>query len=262
MTPDLLPLQQNLTLKRHFANRGLDLKAVMDFTPLDLDLENRRLHNLADFIEEYERYGSREVMEAVKGEFQFPPIFPGISPENDWYRFELWLRDEAIQKPLADMLPDQQPFRKPEELDDEEIETELNRLLEAIEEANIGVGLNEGLPSRLLYAYLHETLGETFEVSNGGWSIDGCSGYCPGCIQRPWCETGQGGCWTEDEEAGKMHLTEDLAPYVSASTQSLALLIKAQEEENATYPGMSDEESATLSSIKRKPDEDWLAKQN
>lgn len=41
---DLLPLQKNLALKRLFANRGLDLDAVLEFTPHDLDLENRRLH--------------------------------------------------------------------------------------------------------------------------------------------------------------------------------------------------------------------------
>jgi hypothetical protein len=54
MTPDILPLQQNLILKRYFIARGLDLEAVMEFTPHNLDLENKRLKNLVDFIEEYQ----------------------------------------------------------------------------------------------------------------------------------------------------------------------------------------------------------------
>lgn len=256
MTPELLPLQQNLDLKRLFANRGLDLAAVIDFTPHDLDLENRRLLNLAKFVYEYDQYGSREAMEAVKGTFLFPPIFPDISPDNDWYRFELWLQGEAIQKPLADMLPDQLPFRKPEEIGDNEIEAESKRLLDAIEAANIGIGLCKGLPPRLLYAYLHETLGETFEVSNGGCVIDGCSGYCPDCIQRPWCDTGQDSCWSEDVEAGKIHFTEALTPYVSAAPHSLGPLQKIKAERDAEMEKFMRENPIP------EPDEDWLATQN
>lgn len=253
--PDLLPLQQNLALKRLFTNRGLDLEAVMEFTPLDLDLENRRLQNLAEFIIEYDQYGSKEAMEAVKGEWQFPPIFPGISPENDWYRFELWLNGETIRKPLGEMTPDKVPFRKPEDIGDDEIEAELERLLEAIEGANIGIGLNEGLPPRLLYTYLHERLGDTFEMSNGGWVIDGCSGYCPGCIQRPWCNSGLDSCWPEDEAAGKIHFTEELAPYISAEPHSLEPMRKIQAAQDAEMEKFMREHP-------KEPDEDWLAKRN
>lgn len=259
--PDLLPLQKNLALKRLFDNRGLDLDAVMEFTPLDLDLENRRLQALAEFVIEYDRFGSREAMEAVQGGL-FPPVFPAISPESDWHRFELWLQGEAVRKPLGDMLPDKQPFRKPEEIGDEAIEAELERLLDAIESAQIGIALCDGLPPQLLYAYLYEKLGDIFEVDGGGWVIDGCSGYCPGCIQRPWCETGQSSCWDEDEEAGKMQLPEALAPYVSASPQSLALLRQAQALEDAARVDLSGKEFEDLFGIKPGPDEDWTAKQN
>jgi len=47
---DLLPYQQNLDYRREFKRLGLDLEALMEFTPLDLDLENRRLKNLLDFV--------------------------------------------------------------------------------------------------------------------------------------------------------------------------------------------------------------------
>lgn len=259
---DLLPFELNLALKRFFANRGLDLDAVMEFTPFELDLENRRLQNLAGFVTEYERCGSREVMEVINGDFVFPPVFPSLSPEDDWYRFELWLQGEATRKPLADMLPDRLPFRKSEDLADDEIETELARLLRALRETHIGIALNDDLPIRLLYAYLQETLGETFEMSQGGWVLDGCSAYCPGCIQRPWCEIGQLGCWLEDEEAGKIYFTDELAPYVSASPQSLALLQKAQEEEDARLASIKNEAFDGFPEIEPLPDEDDLAEQN
>ncbi len=256
MTPDLLPLQQNITLKRYFTTHNLDLEAVMDFTPHDLDLENRRLQHLVDFIEEYRRYGSQDVMEAVTGEYQFPPIFPGISPESDWYRFELWLRGEATQKPLAEMLVDQSAFRKSEEISDADIEKELHRLLEAIENANIGIGLCEGVPPRLLYAYLHEILDDTFLMSDGGWVIDGCTGYCPGCIQRPWCQSGQDTCFSEDVAAGKIHFTEELAPYISAEPHSLAPMQKIKAERDAAIEKIRKDQA------NRAPDEDGLSKMN
>jgi hypothetical protein len=255
---ELLTLQKNLDLKRLFANQDLDLSAVMEFTPHDLDLENRRLFALAKFVYEYDKCGSRKVMEIVKGGYVFPPIFPGIEPDNDWYRFELWRKGEAIEKPLAEMFSDQIPFRKPVDIAEEEIEAELERMLKSINEAKIGIGLVDGLPPRLLYTYLYEELGESFIVSNGGWVIDGCSGYCPGCFQRPWCNTGQNGCWPEDEKDGKMSLPEELAAYVSASPQSFALLQEAQAKEDASREKFRRENP----DLYPPRDEDWITEQN
>jgi len=68
--------------------------------------------------------------------------------------------------------------------------------------------------------------GVAFEIhgSGGGWFFDGCSGDCPGCFQRPWCNTGNSAFCSEDGEAGKMHLIDELKDYVSASPQSLRML--------------------------------------
>ncbi len=261
--PDLLPLQKNLALRRLFSNRGLDLEAVMEFTPHDLDLENKRLQNLAGFILEYDRYGSREAMEVIRGEWVFPPIFPGISPESDWLRFERWLLGEPLWQKLADKVSEiTTPFRAPEHIPEHEIESESKRLYHAIEDAGIAIGLREGMPPRLLYTYLYQELDDAFDMFDGSWHIDGCSGYCPGCIQRPWCDAGQGLCWDEDETAGKMHLTEELAPYVSASPQSLALLQQAQAEEDAEMAKFREENPDPMFENRAKPDEDWLAQQN
>jgi len=50
---DLQPLHHNHLLKKEFEHLGLDLEAVFHFTPLDLDLENRRLESLLDFVKRY-----------------------------------------------------------------------------------------------------------------------------------------------------------------------------------------------------------------
>jgi hypothetical protein len=60
--------------------------------------------------------------------------------------------------------------------------------------------------------------------------FDHCSGYCPGCEIRPWCDSGQSSCWPEDEKAGKMVFSKKLNSSVSASPQSLQLLIENDEE--------------------------------
>lgn len=234
---DVAPYQQNLALKKTFQQRRLDIAEVMQFTPFDLDLENNRLAHLLDFVNQYQRYGSQEAMEAVAGEFLFPPIFPGISPESDWYRFEQWMQGRPVRQKLVEQLPESVVLRKPEEIDETEIEAELERLEIALERAGYGISLNFGVPARLVYAFLYEELGETVELhgQGEGWFFDGCSGYCPGCFQRPWCDTGESACWSEDEEAGKMHLIDELADFVSAGPQSLEILRKLQSAEDAAF---------------------------
>ncbi len=96
-----------------------------------------------------------------------------------------------------------------------------------------GSDLKEGLPPKILYNYLWETLDEIFELdSEGGWHLDGCSGYCPGCFQRPWCDSGLEICWPEDEEAGEMSFPDSLREFVSASPVSLDLLLEYKEDED------------------------------
>lgn len=186
-----------------------------------------------------------------------------ISPESDWLRFERWLQGEPLWQKLADKVSEiAAPFRAPEHIPEHEIEDESKRLYHAIEEAGICIGLREEMPPRLLYTYLYRELDDAFDLFDGSWHIDGCSGYCPGCIQRPWCEVGQRGCWTEDEEAGKMYLTEELAPFVSASPQSLALLRHSQAEEDAEMAKFRKKNPTPIYEDTSQPGEDWLAQQN
>lgn len=235
---DIIPYQMNVAFKRAFVQLQLDLEAVMEFTPFDLDLENRRLQNLLDFVRRYQRQGDRQTMELIEGDFLFPPIFPGISPENDWYRFEQWMQGKPVRQKLSAMLPPDGVFPKPEQMDDDELDAALNRLETALAQAGYSVGLHPDLPKRLAYTYLYKLLDEIFEMDEPGgmgWCIDGCGGYCPGCIQRPWCSTGESSCWPEDEAVGKMHFIHELNEYLSASPQSLQILQRLQASEDAEF---------------------------
>ena len=200
--------------------------------------------SLLDFVKRYQQYGSEEVMKKVEGEFIYPPIFPGIGPWSDWYRFERWMRGESVSEPIINQFTLHEKFLPAEELDDTKIESELERLIKAIEATGNGISLQDGVPARLAYKEIMEWAGEDHELigsMGGGWFYDGCSGYCPGCFQRPWCEFGNSSCWREDEEAGKIHFTEELKPYVSASPQSLKIISKLQAEEDASFEKWKEE---------------------
>lgn len=113
------------------------------------------------------------------------------------------MQGKPVRAMLSEQLPETLTLRKPEEVPEQEIEAELKRLETALRQAGYGVSLNEEVPARLVYAYLYESLGETVELDDGGWVFHGCSGYCPGCFQRPWCDTGESSCWPEDEKPAK-----------------------------------------------------------
>lgn len=230
---DLQPYEINRKLKQRFRDLELDLDAVMQYTPMQLDLENRRLASLLNYVLKYQESHDRKVMELLG--MPFPPIFPGIDPESDWYRFKLWLDGKEIRSTLKNQIPSTFEFRPPEEIPDGAFEIELEKLMKAIESTGAAVCLNNDVPPKLIYQFLWEYLGKSFELSNsfqslGGWTIDGCSGYCPGCFQRPWCDTGGEGAWLEDERAGKMDLIEMVQEFVSPSPQSLKILQENEPE--------------------------------
>ena len=235
---DNIAFQQNLLLKKGFEKLNLKVDEVVDLSPEHPEKENLYLRSMLLFVRKYLRYGSREALEDAEG-CCFPPISPGISPESDWYRFEQWMQGKPVRLTVAEQMPQPVHFRPSEQIPDEEIDSELSRLAENIEAAGFGICmLDSGIPSRVLYHYLLEYLDEAFELDGPpgtptGWVLDGCSGYCPGCFQRPWCDTGQTSCWTEDKDAGKIHFTEELSAFISASPQSLVILEKFEAAEEA-----------------------------
>ncbi|MEZ4684478.1 MAG: hypothetical protein R2932_60725, partial [Caldilineaceae bacterium] len=179
-------------------------------------------------------YRDRNFLEAEG--YHFPPIDPDISPEEDWYRFKEWIHGHPLRSKLKEqLLVDYLPKARTQ-LTDEAIAEEVDTLLDHLANVNVAVELEDELPLGLLYDHLLEILEEEFDILVAGtWHIDGCSGYCPGCFQRPWCDFGQSSCWREDEAAGKIHLIDILQPYVSASPTSLPLLQQRQAAEDRQF---------------------------
>lgn len=226
---DIDVLLENQSLKFEFALRNLDLTQVFCATPDDLERENRFLHRLLDWVQKYSECKDRTKME-IEG-YDFPPIEPGISPENDWYRFEQWIQGNPIRQKLKEQLPSNYTPKNPEHLTDEEIISELQELSVHLANIRISVDIQVELPPRLVYEHLLEVLEDEFDIiEDGFWHLDGCTGYCPGCFRRPWCETGSQSCWQEDEQAGEMFLIDSVKNYVSASLMSLSILQKFQAE--------------------------------
>ena len=244
---DIDLLLENQSLKLEFSLRNLDLDAVFYPTPDDLVRENRGLRHLLDWVEKYTTYRDRTRLEAEG--YHFPPIDPGISPEDDWYRFKEWIHGHPLRAKLkAQLLVDYVPKAR-EQLTDEEITQELEELLDQLAKINVSVDLQETLPIGLLYDHLLEILEEEFDILvSGMWHMDGCTGYCPGCFQRPWCDTGQGLCWREDEAAGKMALIGAVQKYVSASPNSLRLLEKSQAEADRRMAAFKQDQNGAMGS--------------
>ncbi|MFQ5602724.1 MAG: hypothetical protein ACE5HS_05595 [bacterium] len=227
-------LLENQSLKNEFKLRGLDLAEVFFPIPENLERENNILRHLLDWVQKYRECPDRKRMEADG--YHFPPIDPDISPDDDWYRFELWMQGKPTRMRLIDQLPPNFTPIPPEHLTENGLQRELKHLQELLFEIHISVELNPDVPQRLIYEHLLELLHEKFELTQEGcWHVNGCSGYCPGCFQRPWCAAGTASCWTEDEEAGKMFLPPELKNYVSASPGSLQILQKLQAEEDKKF---------------------------
>ncbi len=234
MAVDINGFLENKSLKKEFEIRNLDLSQILCPSPDDLELENIQLRHLLDWVQKYSECHDRKKMEAEG--YEFPPIAPCISPENDWYIFERWMNGLPVHSKYKGLLPKNIVIKSPEELNDEEIHVELQKLTNAFEESGNSIGLNEGIPARLVYTDLLETLREENELLIVGcWTLDGCSGYCPDCFQRPWCEQGGKSCWPEDIEAGEMFLFDSVKKYVSASPVSLQILQKCQAEEDKKF---------------------------
>ena len=222
-------LLENQSLKNEFAARGLDLEPVFCPAPDDVPRENRALRYLLDWVQKYTDCHSRQEMEAAG--YDFPPIDPDISPDNDWYRFERWMNGEPLTKKIRKLLPSDYFPIPPDKLTDVELEKELEKLMDHLEKIRIDGTFVNQVPSRLVYEHLFEKLEDNFDlIIEGTWHLDGCTGYCPGCFQRPWCESGTSACWPEDKKAGEMVLIDSIKKYVSASPVSLDILKEKQAE--------------------------------
>ncbi|NOQ37238.1 MAG: hypothetical protein GQ569_15330 [Methylococcaceae bacterium] len=225
---------ENQALKSKFAFCELNLSEVFQATPNDLERENRFLTNLLHWVRKYTQSPNRKKLEDEG--YHFPPIEPDISPDNDWYRFESWLKGKPIRLTLKEQLPEDLALPASNTLSDEEVSAVLENLIKFLEEIRFLTEFSDDIPDRLLYEHLRDSLNDEFDIINEGfWHLDGCSGHCPSCFQRPWCESGNSSCWPEDEAAGEMYITEEVGQFFSASPLSLKTLRKLQAEQDKEF---------------------------
>jgi hypothetical protein len=157
--------------------------------------------------------------------YHFPLLSFDVDPDEDWLRFRRWMAGRVIRGKLKSRLPFNFIIKETDQPTDEQIIPELERLQLELERLHCSLDLRKEIPPRLLYENLLEFLEEECDfMMLGCWHLDGCSGYCPDCFQRPWCETGGTSCWQEDEEAGCMVFPENVKKYVSPSPVSLEIL--------------------------------------
>jgi len=86
--------EHNAQLKEFFVQQGLQLCDIWRETPDDLELENRQLLNLSQWVCLYGACPDRAKLEA-RG-FLYPPVDPGFDPDSDWLRFERWMKGEPL----------------------------------------------------------------------------------------------------------------------------------------------------------------------
>ena len=204
---------ENRTLKARFNSMGLELTGVWCAAPEHPDWENRTLTQLLEWVEAYKKCPDRARLEEMG--YYYPPVEPGFDPDSDWLRFEKWLAGESLNLSFvaeAAKLPD------PQSISDEDLERELNEMIVLLARHGVSVDFQSGVPSRLVYARLRREMAESeFEIMAPGTicHLTGCTGYCPECFQRPWCEMGQETDWPEDQEAGTMVVPQEVKRWIS-----------------------------------------------
>ena len=234
-------LLENQALKAEFDRRALDLSEVFQPTPEHLEWENERLRLLLNYVDSYQQHESREALEMIG--LDCPPVEPDVDVDSNWMRFRRWLRGRSLTKTLRRELPREFEFKNPAELSDEQIAAELQALYHELKGTKVSIDLCEGVPPRLVYEHVLEVLDEEFDwLGTFTLHLDGCDGYCPGCFQRPWCETGNSTMWPEDEEASTMVLVESVRRYVSPSVISLQILKTEDAEHKKSLQSMETDE--------------------
>ena len=114
--------------------------------------------------------------------------------ENQFLRNVLAFEEAPLQK-LSDLL-DFHPKDWPNEnvISNDDLCEKLDILSDILAEHHIVIVLQDNLPDRMAYKYLIEDYipNEKIEMIEGmTMNINGCDGFCKGCFQLEWCETGQ-----------------------------------------------------------------------
>lgn len=186
----------NRGLRRWFTSRGLPLEEVWSPSTDDPEQQNRELERLQRWVESWTEFRHRDSL-VVRG-FEEPPVTGSGDLEQRWSCFVRWTGLEPEDPTIRRAFEGRE---LPDHLSQEELVRQIDQMLDILEERKVAVSLHRGVPLELIHTFLSMALEEEF-VPGFFNVLDGCDGYCPGCFQRPWCETGLEGHWPlEDEQA-------------------------------------------------------------
>lgn len=203
---DAAVLRENRLLRRCFEHLELNPEKVWCPSPDDLALENRQLRHLLQWVCAYRQCPDRAQLE--KQGYEFPPVEPDCEPDSDWLVFERWMRGEPLR---WDLLAEMEEYGPLDGMSDREVRRALREIERKLADRGVVLELQEQVPPRLVFAYLQKTMkNEGFQYVAPGTTthVTGCGGWCPGCFQRPWCDTGNEQKWPEDDKAGRMVFPE------------------------------------------------------
>lgn len=203
---------ENTRLRALIEADGLRVDVLWTLHDPDARRENVRLLELLKWVRAYHAMPERARLE-LQG-YLYPPVEQGYDPDADWMQFERWMKGLPLRWAFATeygQLPDE------DTLDDAALDATLQRMEAWLAARGVVVELQSNLPPRVAYRCLQkELLEEPFEYMPKGCTchVTACSGYCPGCLQRPWCESGLEEEWPEDEEAGRMVCPDDVIAHM------------------------------------------------
>lgn len=202
--------QQEMALRAWFEQEKLNPDSIYE-PPQEPERRVAVLLDLASWVTTWHKLRNRRHMEA-KG-FLYPPVEPDYDPDSDWLLFESWVQGKPLQWSLADAVKN---FEEPGQLDAERTEERAEAIASLLEDRGVQADLRPEIPAKIRYAYLLKVAREEkFPLmAEGTFMVLGCSGFCPGCIQRLWCENGRETGWLEDEEAGGLALTPEIKEFL------------------------------------------------
>jgi hypothetical protein len=98
--------------------------------------------------------------------------------------------------PIKSLFPDDFKFPDEKTYSDEQVTQKLDEIFKILSAHHVEFGFANEIPDRVLYKHLVEKVIPEDTVSApltqaGFWVLDGCTGNCPDCFQKEFCETGK-----------------------------------------------------------------------
>jgi len=159
-----------------------DQQAVNEGQLLDLELENRSLET--DLM----LHGGGAIHKAEN----IDPFLENLFLKNVLAFEEL---DKEPKRSMRSLFPDEYEFPPASALSADALAEKLSEIAGILDHNGIALGFCEAVPEALVYRYMVEEViphEEVFPQNGEGFTttLDGCTGGCDECFQKPYCETG------------------------------------------------------------------------